>query len=309
MGVTDCPLCWVEAHIGNPGDPGHPLKPTKIKKTISKKVERLITPEARHFGEEAAKLDNWLYHKRLTEYFGKEKPSTSGNPSRLWNDAEIYWLEQSKLFGKPIYDVRRGHWAKPAARFLDKKKAEKYRDEENAYTYLQSKIEDRKFLIGIAEKVGLTEDELEGFSNASVMGEILGAEDFKNIARELAENISSNPGNPCPLGNPCLFGNPSNPGTTQFEARGATLPGRQMWLLRMMCLKAGIDTMHIDSTITYWENKNHIEELTQKKLRLGFGKSAAEREEARYAAAMLREEKREEEEAYADYLRYFGKNH
>lgn len=305
MGITECPLCWIESHIGNPGDPSHPLKPIRIKKTISKKVERLITPEAKHFGEEAAKLDNWLYHRRLTEYFGKEKTSKSGNlgnpfPSRLWNNTEIYWLKKSMLFGKPIYDVRRGHWAKPAMRTTDKKRAERYRDEENAYTYLQSKIGDRKFLIGIAEKVGLTEDELEGFSNASVMGEILGADDFKNIARELAENISSNPGNP---------GNPGSPGTTLFEARGSILPGRQMWLLRMMCLRAGVDTMHIDSGVGYWENKAHIEELTEKKLRLGAGKSAAEREEARYVASMLKEEKREEEEAYADYLRYAGKNH
>jgi len=36
---------------------------------MKKKKQSHITPEAKSFKEATGKLDNWLYHKRLTEYF------------------------------------------------------------------------------------------------------------------------------------------------------------------------------------------------------------------------------------------------
>lgn len=109
---------------------------------------------------------------------------------RRWNDTDIYWIEEKKLFGKPLYAVKKAYWAKPVIQTTDRERAERFRDAENAHIYLISKIKDRKFLIGIAEKVGLTEDELEGFSNASVIGEITGSDEFQSIMGELAMKVS-----------------------------------------------------------------------------------------------------------------------
>jgi len=41
-----------------------------------------------------------------------------------------------------------------------------------------------------------------------------------------------------------------------------------MWLLEEMCRRIGVDTMLIDSRLTYWENKENIERQTGAKLRL-----------------------------------------
>jgi len=173
-------LCWVIAHTGNPDseDPGHPLKPIKFKKDVktSKRVEPFRTPEGKHFREELSKLDPWIYHKRLTEYFKKD------------------------------------------------------------------------------------------------------------------ENEPSNPGNP-----------------SQYMRRGQTLPARQMWLLEEMCLRAGIDTMMIDPTLTYWENKAEIERELHTKLHLTY--SGEKAEEAREMAALLSDELKEQAAALADYMRSRGKNH
>ena len=108
-------------------------------------------------------------------------------------------------------------------------------------------------------------------------------------------------GNPCPLGNPC------NPGPTRYVGRGQTLPGRQMWLLEEMCLRAGIDTMMIDPTLTYWENKAEIERELHTKLHLTY--SGEKAEEARTMAALLSDELKEQAAALADYMRSRGKNH
>jgi len=44
------------------------LRPTRIKTTKSKKVDPLVTPEAQSFKEATGKLDNWLNHRRITDY-------------------------------------------------------------------------------------------------------------------------------------------------------------------------------------------------------------------------------------------------
>lgn len=51
----------------------NPLKPKKIKATKGKKIEPLVTPEAEDFRRESGKLDNWLNHRRITEYFTEEE--------------------------------------------------------------------------------------------------------------------------------------------------------------------------------------------------------------------------------------------
>jgi len=103
MQSIDCPLCWIEAHVGNPDgeEPGHPLKPIKFKKDVkpSKPVYRFRTPEGKHFRDEAAKLDNWLYHKRLTEYFKKDEdePSNPENPGEFTQPGQILPARQMWL--------------------------------------------------------------------------------------------------------------------------------------------------------------------------------------------------------------------
>lgn len=84
-----------------------------------------------------------------------------------------------------------------------------------------------------------------------------------------------------------------------------------MWLLEEMCLRAGIDTMMIDPTLTYWENKAEIERQEHAKLHLTEGGRRSE--EARKMGSLLAEEKLEEAEAWASYKRArelaMGKNH
>lgn len=141
----------------------------------------------------------------------RRNPDNSKIPERpppLVNDAEPYWLEPTKLFGKPAYNVKQWLRPRPVMQTTDRKKAEKRIRTENAYIYLISRIKDRKFLIDLAERVGLTEEELEGFSNASVIGEITGSDDYPSIIGELSGKIPlSNPGNPiswtkCELAHP-----------------------------------------------------------------------------------------------------------
>lgn len=102
---------------------------------------------------------------------------------------DVYWIDKKKMFGKPLYAVQKGYWTKPVIQTTSKKKAEKFRDHENAHIYLVSKIKDRKFLLKTTKRVGLKEKELEGFSNASLIGEITNADKFKNIRKKLAEKI------------------------------------------------------------------------------------------------------------------------
>lgn len=102
---------------------------------------------------------------------------------------EVYWIDEKKMFGKPLYAVQEGYWTKPVIQTTSKKKAEKFRDDRNAHIYLVSRINDRKFLMETTKRVGLKEDELEGFSNASLIGEITNADKFKNVRSELAKKI------------------------------------------------------------------------------------------------------------------------
>jgi len=44
------------------------LRPQRIKATKSKRIEPLVTPEARSFREATGKLDNWINHHRITDY-------------------------------------------------------------------------------------------------------------------------------------------------------------------------------------------------------------------------------------------------
>ena len=44
------------------------LRPQRIKATKSKRIEPLVTPEARSFREATGKLDNWTNHRRITDY-------------------------------------------------------------------------------------------------------------------------------------------------------------------------------------------------------------------------------------------------
>ena len=44
------------------------LRPQRIKATKSKRIEPLVTPEAKSFREATGKLDNWTNHHRITDY-------------------------------------------------------------------------------------------------------------------------------------------------------------------------------------------------------------------------------------------------
>ena len=44
------------------------LRPQRIKATKSKRIEPLVTPEAKSFREATGKLDNWTNHRRITDY-------------------------------------------------------------------------------------------------------------------------------------------------------------------------------------------------------------------------------------------------
>jgi len=48
------------------------LRPQRIKATKSKRIEPLVTPEARSFREATSKLDNWTNHRRITDYLSKD---------------------------------------------------------------------------------------------------------------------------------------------------------------------------------------------------------------------------------------------
>jgi len=109
---------------------------------------------------------------------------------RMWNGAETYWIKEGSMFGKPVYEVREGYWWKPVVRYVDRGKAEACRDRRNAYVYLISRIDDRRYLIELADKVGLGGEDFEGFSNASVIGEIAGSDEYGNVIKELAGGIT-----------------------------------------------------------------------------------------------------------------------
>ena len=102
---------------------------------------------------------------------------------------DVYWVEEKKMFGKPLFAVQKGYWTKPVIQTTSKKKAENFKDDQNAHIYLVSRIKDRKFLMNTTKKVGLKKKELEGYSNASLIGEITNSDKFKNIRGKLAEKI------------------------------------------------------------------------------------------------------------------------
>ena len=121
---------------------------------------------------------------------------------------------------------------------------------------------------------------------------------------------TENPGNPGAV----VTGNPGNP--SKYMQRGQTLPARQMWLLREMCRRRGVDTKLIDPAIDYWENKAEIEREALVRLRLKLRKNnnnlrgpVVNNDEGRAVAGVLRQKEREEEEAYAEYARAFKENH
>jgi len=44
------------------------LRPQRIKGTKGKRIEPLVTPEAKSFREATSKRDNWTRHRRITDY-------------------------------------------------------------------------------------------------------------------------------------------------------------------------------------------------------------------------------------------------
>jgi len=44
------------------------LRPQRIKATKGKRIEPLVTSEAKSFREATSKLDNWIHHRRITDY-------------------------------------------------------------------------------------------------------------------------------------------------------------------------------------------------------------------------------------------------
>jgi hypothetical protein len=86
-----------------------------------------------------------------------------------------------------------------------------------------------------------------------------------------------------------------------FSAPGQKLPSRQKWLLSQMCKRLDVDTKEIDSSMSYWENKEEIERLSKVKLHLS--QNRKEDNEGREANRRLKEASAEEDADYADYVR------
>ena len=77
------------------------LRPQRIKATKSKRIEPLVTPEARSFREATGKLDNWTNHRRITDYLSKD-------PADVDRGEEMDEQKRPKCYGSAKVEIKDG---------------------------------------------------------------------------------------------------------------------------------------------------------------------------------------------------------
>jgi len=114
-----------------------------------------------------------------------------------------YIIRDVKLFGRTHYQVLEAgirsdcsvSWVKTSGKpptFRNKDDALKNRYRKNAGVVLIDKKDDVNWLLKTAKRVGLKEEELEGYSNLSIIGEIQGSDSFPELAKEFDKKVSMN---------------------------------------------------------------------------------------------------------------------
>lgn len=111
-----------------------------------------------------------------------------------------YEIRPIFMFGEPYYEVIRAKiredgsvsYYEPQTKMVtkDREKAEKRKTTKNAELVVFSHKDDKDWLLRQAERIDIKEDELEGYSNISIIGEIVNSDRFQEIAGNLAQEMN-----------------------------------------------------------------------------------------------------------------------